>query len=189
MALITTAHVDGACSQNTDKIGGWAVVLDHGRTIKVGFADNTTNNRMELAAIKAAIIASPNDRALQVRSDSEWAVKSITGEYAIKKNVQEVEEIQALIESFPKNVELVWIPRNSEPDHARADELAGKQIEQHRKALRVAEAEAAPQGVGDELEDDLGGELPPSLPEDPDKEPSDEELAAILASGLDKVEE
>lgn len=185
MALITTAHVDGACSQNTDKIGGWAAVLDHGRVLKVGYGENTTNNRMELAAIRAAIIAAPNDRALNVRTDSEWAVKCLSGEYDAKKNVEELDEIRELIAGHPKGVTLTWIPRNSEPSHARADQLAGVQVEQHRKRLAVAEAEKAPSGSED----------------DEDEEPTDEELAAILAEeaaaneaafsedaeGLDKV--
>lgn len=170
MALITTAHVDGACSQNTDKIGGWAAVLDHGRLQKVGYAENTTNNRMELAAIKAAIIASPNDRALNIRSDSEWAIKCLSGEYDAKKNVEELQEIKDLIASHPKGVTLTWIPRNSEPSHAKADHLAGIQVEQHRKRLAVAEAEKAPSGSEDDEDDD-----------DPEKEPTDEELAAIQA--------
>jgi ribonuclease HI len=142
MAFVTTAHVDGACDQMNTKAGGWAVVINHGEKVISGGSRNTTNNLMELVAIRAAITATQG--SLNVRSDSEWAVKAITGEYEIKKNLEVVEEIRELMEG--RNVELTWIARNSEPSHERADQLAKSQKERVIAELDQPEPEE-PKGV------------------------------------------
>lgn len=144
MARITTAHVDGAADQQKDgtKCGGWAVVLNHGERVLSGGAVETTNNRMELTAIRAAITATTGP--LQVRSDSEWSVKAISGEYKIKENVETVKEIQELM--VGRHVEIVWIPRNSEPSHERADGLAKRAKLQQIEELNRPQVEE-PKGV------------------------------------------
>ena len=54
----TTIVVDGSCSGNPGP-GGWAAILLHGEVEKVisGGAAMTTNNRMELTAVVAALRA------------------------------------------------------------------------------------------------------------------------------------
>ena len=152
MARITTVHVDGACGQNTDKIGGWAAVVNHGESLHTGYAYDTTNNRMELEAIRAAIVAAPSDRGVDIRTDSEWCVGALLGKFNLKKNIDKVKEIRDLMEGHGR-VQLTWIPRNSEPSHARADRMAKEQIETARKIKAERDAESAPKGV-----DNGGGE-------------------------------
>ncbi len=72
-----TIYTDGACSGNPG-IGGWGAVLFYGSFSKEisGFAENTTNNRMELtAAIQAiALLKEPCD--IELYSDSAYLVNA-----------------------------------------------------------------------------------------------------------------
>ena len=153
MGLITTIHTDGACAQNTDKVGGWALVLNHGETVLSGYEFDTTNNRMELVAIRAAVTLAKTDRAVNIRSDSEWAVNSLTGKNKVKANIDLVDEIKGLIEQHGK-VTLTWIRRNSEPSHARADKMAKRQVEVGRKAKADIAVQNTPEGVDTDGEEE-----------------------------------
>lgn len=150
MGYINTAHTDGACAQNKDKIGGWAVVLNHGEKTISGYEFDTTNNRMELIAIRAALTLAPPSMALNIRTDSKWCIGALSEDWKITKNVDLVEEIRALIEQREKNVEFTYIPRNSEQSHARADQMAKTQVNVGRKAKAELDAANAPQGLDNE---------------------------------------
>ena len=153
MSLITTIHTDGACAQNTDKIGGWALVLNHGESVLSGYEFDTTNNRMELVAIRAAVTLAKKDRAVDIRSDSEWAVNSLNGKNSVKANVDLVVEITALIEQHGR-VTLTWIKRDTEPSHIRADTMAKRQVEVGRKAQAEIAGNDAPKGVDNDGEEE-----------------------------------
>lgn len=72
-------YTDGACSgnQSHENIGGWGCVLEYGEHKKElhGGELNTTNNRMELSAIIAALSAL-KEKGLNIRvfSDSSYLV-------------------------------------------------------------------------------------------------------------------
>ena len=78
-------YCDGACGQNTDRVGGYAAVVIYGdkRREITGSAIKTTNNQMELMAVITAFRAIgrlfnhiPCD--VTVTSDSEYVIKGIT---------------------------------------------------------------------------------------------------------------
>ena len=71
--LILVANTDGACSGNPGP-GGWAVVFSQGGEIlgkHSGGALATTNNRMELMAIREALRQAPADVAVEIVTDSQ----------------------------------------------------------------------------------------------------------------------
>lgn len=66
----TICYTDGACSGNPGP-GGWAWAVDGGR-YESGFAEHTTNQRMEVQAVLEAVKAL--DGPLEVVSDSTYVV-------------------------------------------------------------------------------------------------------------------
>lgn len=73
-----TIYTDGACSKNGAKnaIGGYGAILRFGEHEKVvrGNAIGTTNNRMELSAVIAAILALKKPCQVQVITDSQYVI-------------------------------------------------------------------------------------------------------------------
>lgn len=73
-----TIHTDGACSRNGDKnaIGGYGAIIVFGEHEKIirGNAVGTTNNRMELTAVIAALHALTKPCEIQVITDSQYII-------------------------------------------------------------------------------------------------------------------
>lgn len=73
-------YIDGACSINS-KDGAWAYVIIHNNCIikKCGSKRNTTNNSMELEALRMALLDCENlgVREVTVYSDSAYVVNNI----------------------------------------------------------------------------------------------------------------
>ncbi len=130
----TGVFTDGSCEGNPGP-GGWAAVWVEGDRIveeKQGSERRTTNNRMELSALIAALRMRPEDAEITVYSDSnlcvqtvnEWAAgwerrgwKRKTGPIA---NLELVKELYALKQARPK-VEVRWIKAH---DGSRWNEYA-----------------------------------------------------------------
>lgn len=74
-----TIYTDGACSGNPG-IGGWGAVLLYGEHRKEisGSDGNTTNNRMELYAVIAALSLLKYPCRVSVYSDSAYVVNAVT---------------------------------------------------------------------------------------------------------------
>jgi len=73
-------HCDGGCSVHTTKIGGYGIVLRCGAREKHiwGFAENTTNNQMELmGAITGLQAVIKKDIETLVTTDSKYVVEGI----------------------------------------------------------------------------------------------------------------
>lgn len=73
-------YTDGACSgnQNKENLGGWGAILEYGEAQKelYGGEANTTNNRMEMQALIAALEAVNKDRqTIRVFSDSSYLIE------------------------------------------------------------------------------------------------------------------
>lgn len=73
-----TIHTDGACSRNGAKnaIGGYGAIIvcgDHEKVVR-GHAVGTTNNRMELMAVIAAVLALKKPCQIQVVTDSTYVI-------------------------------------------------------------------------------------------------------------------
>ena len=92
----TTIVVDGSCSGNPGP-GGWAAILLHGEVEKVisGGAAMTTNNRMELTAVVAALRALKRPCEVVVVTDSEYVRLALT-DGKMKANGDLVEEARRL---------------------------------------------------------------------------------------------
>jgi ribonuclease HI len=72
-------YTDGACDPNPGP-GGWAALLLSGQHRKVltGHEPSTTNNRMELQAIIAALQALKQPCQVRLHTDSEYVQKGVT---------------------------------------------------------------------------------------------------------------
>lgn len=70
-------YTDGACSGNPGP-GGWAAILKHGRREKeiAGHVAATTNNRMELTAVIAALKQLKRPCRVTIYSDSSYLIDS-----------------------------------------------------------------------------------------------------------------
>lgn len=133
-------YTDGACSKNgrSGASGGWAYIvqLPDGTSISAsGHTPDTTNNRMELVAIIAAL-----DRCygeILVYSDSQYAIKGITSWiHSWKrcgwkkadgpvKNRDLWEQLDALVSDPNRNVKFEWVRgHNGHPMNEAVDRLA-----------------------------------------------------------------
>jgi len=130
-------YTDGACSGNPGP-GGWGSVLlynGHRRELSGG-ERATTNNRMELRAVIAAMQALTRPCSVTIHTDSVYVMKGITewlaqwkrrnwrtaGKQAVK-NVELWQELENVLE--PHDVSWRWVKGHSGvPENERADELA-----------------------------------------------------------------
>jgi ribonuclease HI len=125
---------DGSCLGNPGP-GGWGVVWvedDRAREERHGFDAETTNNRMELAALIAAYRMLPEKEEITVYSDSQLCVKTIN-EWAAGwerrgwrrksgpiANLELVQELYDLALAHP-GAQLTWIKAH---DGSRWNEYA-----------------------------------------------------------------
>ncbi|GMU67038.1 MAG: ribonuclease H [Acidobacteriota bacterium] len=134
------AYTDGACSGNPGP-GGYAVILrwnGHEREISKGFR-RTTNNRMEIRAVIAALESLTEPCELVVHSDSQYVVNAIQQGWAKKwrangwmRNRKEEAlnpdlwgRLLDLLERSGHKVRFVWVRGHSGHDeNERADQLA-----------------------------------------------------------------
>lgn len=86
---IVYIHTDGACSgnQNDENLGGWGAILEYGKHSKelYGGEPNTTNNRMEMSALIAALEAlNKKGLTIKVFSDSSYLLKCLRDKWYLK---------------------------------------------------------------------------------------------------------
>ena len=72
-------YTDGACSGNPGK-GGWGAILKYGDYTKEisGYAESTTNNKMELQAVIEALKLIKKDYDIEIFTDSNYVKDGIT---------------------------------------------------------------------------------------------------------------
>ena len=131
-------YTDGACRGNPGK-GGWGAVLVFGGVEKElsGGERETTNNRMELTAVIAALEARKEPCEVTLTSDSKYVVDAVTLGWATSwrakgwrradrspaLNVDLWERLLALLEVH--TVTFVWVRgHNGHPYNERCDALA-----------------------------------------------------------------
>ncbi|MGM9618726.1 MAG: ribonuclease HI [Oscillospiraceae bacterium] len=141
-----TIFTDGACSGNPGP-GGWGAILRYGGAEKElsGGEQETTNNRMELTAVIAALSALKEPCAVTLYSDSRYVVDAIEKGwvYGWKKkgwvksdkkpalNVDLWEKLLPLLQYH--RVQLRWVKGHAEhPENERCDALA---VAESRKFL------------------------------------------------------
>ena len=118
-------YTDGAASGNPGP-GGWGVVLSCGdlrKEMSGGFS-LTTNNRMELLAVIKGLEAIRWEGAeVDVWSDSQYVVNTITQGWKRKKNGDLWERYDVLSRSF--RLSFHWIKGHAgQPENERCDRLA-----------------------------------------------------------------
>lgn len=131
-------YTDGACRGNPGR-GGWGAILVYGSIEKelCGGDPNTTNNRMELSAVIAALSALKEPCEVTLTTDSQYVVNAIEKGWleGWKKNnwrksdkgqVLNVDLWQELIAQLDKHkVSFVWVKgHNGHPYNERCDVLA-----------------------------------------------------------------
>ena len=80
-----TIYTDGACSGNPGP-GGWGAILDYnGREKELsGGEAETTNNRMELTGVIAALTALKEPCTVELYSDSKYVIDALSKGWAEK---------------------------------------------------------------------------------------------------------
>jgi ribonuclease HI len=140
MAELTRVQIytDGACSGNPGP-GGWGAILKSGGHVKElsGGEASTTNNRMELSAVIAALEALKRPCAVTLTSDSKYVIDAIQKGWAKSwrakgwmrnknekaKNPDLWERLLQLLEIH--QVEFIWVKGHAgHPENERCDELA-----------------------------------------------------------------
>ena len=133
-----TIYTDGACSGNPGP-GGYGAILMAGKYKKElsGGEPNTTNNRMELKAVIAALQALKRPCRVTLYSDSQYVVNMIKQGWLDRwkrngwmrsktepaKNVDLLEELDRLLQTH--QVEMDWVKGHADnPYNNRCDEMA-----------------------------------------------------------------
>ena len=140
---------DGACSGNPGP-GGWGAILRAGATEKElsGGEPETTNNRMELMAVIAALEALKRSCRVEITTDSNYVKDGIsrwirnwrrngwrTADRKPVKNADLWQRLDSLIGSH--EVDWRWVRGHAgHIENERADQLARDAMEPYKKARR-----------------------------------------------------
>lgn len=144
-----TIHIfaDGACSGNPG-VGGYGAILRCGNTEKeiTGAEGTTTNNRMELSGVIAALEALKRPCRAIVTTDSQYVIKGITewingwilkGWKTSKREDVLNRDLWERLNELARihTIEWVWVRgHEGHVENERCDALARKAIEEYRKA-------------------------------------------------------
>jgi ribonuclease HI len=142
-------YTDGACSGNPG-VGGYAAILKSAYRVKElsGCEKMTTNNRMELLAVIAALELLKRPCKVRVTTDSNYVVKGMSewiDEWRKKKwlNSQKKPVLnrdlweRLLAASSPHDIEWTWIKgHNGHRENERCDELARDEIKKCAKHMK-----------------------------------------------------
>jgi ribonuclease HI len=133
-----TLYTDGACSGNPGP-GGYAAILvekDPGghvlsEQVFTGGDRSTTNNRMEIMAVIAGLSALPASSRVQVVSDSQYVINTMTKSWKRNKNLDLWAQLDALCARH--RVSWAYVPGHAGHDYnERCDRLAVAAIDQYR---------------------------------------------------------
>ena len=144
-------YTDGACSGNPGK-GGYGGILIYNGIEKEysGYAESTTNNRMELTAVIMGIKMLKEPVELNIYSDSAYTVNAFQLGWidswilngwrnANKKPVQNIDLWQELLELI-KPHKITWIKVKGHADNVynnRCDKLATGEISKHLNDINI----------------------------------------------------
>lgn len=128
-------YTDGACSGNPG-IGGWAYVLPHFSEEDSDYEKATTNNRMEITAVIKGLQAALNHLIVdkvEVITDSQYVVNTMTKGWQKKKNVDLWRELDELVNQF-QEVTWTWVKGHADNKYnKRCDELAVNAYKQQQE--------------------------------------------------------
>ncbi|MEA3438918.1 MAG: ribonuclease HI [Chloroflexota bacterium] len=143
--LKVTIFTDGACRSNPGP-GGWAALLRFKtrQIILTGSEDQTTNNRMELAAAVEALKSLKEPSRVDFHTDSKYLKRGITEwmpgwkarDWRRKggklKNIELWQALDAAIQ--PHKISWHWVRGHAgHPDNERVDRLARRAIPKTRR--------------------------------------------------------
>ena len=140
-------YTDGACKGNPGP-GGWGALLVYKGAEKElwGGDPNTTNNRMELMAAIAGLIALTRPCSVKLVTDSQFVMKGIQEwlpnwkkrgwKTASKEPVKNADLWQKLDEEVNRHqVSWQWVRGHTgHPGNERADQLANRGVDEVRSA-------------------------------------------------------
>ena len=142
-----TVYTDGACSGNPG-YGGWAAVLIYGdiRKETSGFAEDTTNNRMEITAALEGLKALKERCVVDLYTDSAYLSNAFNESWIIrwsengwkkadKKPVENQDLWEQLLMIAGRHA-VIWHKVKGHADNEfnnRCDELARSEIKAHMK--------------------------------------------------------
>lgn len=137
-------YTDGACSGNPGK-GGWGAILKYGDHTKEisGYAELTTNNKMELQAVIEALKLIKKDYDIEIFTDSSYVKNGITSwintwklnnwKTSKKESVKNKElwlELDELKQKY--NINWNWVKGHADDElNNRVDELARLEIKKN----------------------------------------------------------
>lgn len=128
---------DGSCLGNPGP-GGWAFIVTDGKNIaeRNGGEPNTTNNRMELSAVIAALMATKKHTEVEIHTDSQYVKngmqtwlknwKARGWKTADKKPVKN-QDLWIKLDELASQIKIHWIwvrGHDGEEFNERCDELA-----------------------------------------------------------------
>ncbi|MDD5586237.1 MAG: ribonuclease HI [Alphaproteobacteria bacterium] len=142
---IVEVFTDGACSGNPGP-GGWGALLRYGEVEKElsGGEPETTNNRMEMTAVIAALESLKRPSHVHLTTDSQYVKNGITEwmpqwkkrgwKTADRKPVKNIDLWQRLEAALqPHDVKFFWVRgHNGHPENERADRLATAAIQKQK---------------------------------------------------------
>lgn len=134
MTARVIAVTDGGCDPNPG-VGGYGAVLRYGEHTKelFGGEPSTTNNRMEIMAAIAALRALKTACEVEVISDSQYLVNTMSKGWKRSKNLdlwQQLDEAAAR-----HTITWTWVRgHNGHADNERAHQLAERGIREARRA-------------------------------------------------------
>ncbi|MDM9652718.1 ribonuclease HI [Pseudomonas wenzhouensis] len=140
-------YTDGACKGNPGP-GGWGALLIYKGVEKElwGGDPNTTNNRMELMAAIAGLVALTRPCSVKLVTDSQYVMKGIQEwlpnwkkrgwKTASKEPVKNADLWQKLDEEVNRHqVSWQWVRGHTgHPGNERADQLANRGVDEVRSA-------------------------------------------------------
>lgn len=134
---------DGASKGNPGIAGAGAVIFRDGKELKrlTKFLGKKTNNEAEYQAVIEVLkeVVSMNvDENILLFSDSEFLVRQLKGEYAVK--AQTIKPLFEQVDTLRKtmNLKVQWIPRE---DNKIADELANQAITDKKDCIPEKETQ------------------------------------------------
>ncbi|MDR3262701.1 MAG: ribonuclease HI [Clostridiales bacterium] len=150
-------YTDGACSYNPGPGGYGAVLIYNGAEKEVcGYNNDTTNNRMELFAVIAAVRALKEPCELKIYSDSAYVVNAFEKHWldewqkdgwsaAAKKNILNVDLWKSLLLELKRH-KYVFVKVKGHSDNEynnRCDVLARGEIKKYMERIKAAPHENA----------------------------------------------
>ena len=110
-----TVYTDGGYHLPKNEGAFAFVILQAGRIIhkEATVIRDETNNRGELKAIINAVAWCPKGAEIELFSDSQYAIKTLNGEWARKKNKDLFERWEKILKDKTPELTLNWVPGHS----------------------------------------------------------------------------